>query len=116
MCLSNNCTVFLQVRKLKEKSVTYRLETQDHMIEYKCRTESKVKILWRGFIVILPHAPFLMIPHTPPLISSPLHFSLPVSFLQMRVLESNIRKAETEIFRLDGLVEKIRLVSIARDG
>lgn len=57
MCLSNNCTVFLQVRKLKEKSVTYRLETQDHMIEYKCRTESKVKILRRGFIVILPPRP-----------------------------------------------------------
>lgn len=58
-----------QVRKLKEKSVIYRLETQDHMTEYKCRTDSKI-----------------------------------------RVLESNIQRAETEMFRLDGLVQKIKLV------
>ena len=30
---------------------------------------------------------------------------------QIRVLEGNIQKAETEICRLDALVEKIRLVS-----
>jgi len=58
-----------KVQKLKEKSVTYRMETQDYLSEYKCRTDSKI-----------------------------------------RVLEGNIQKAETEIFRLDGLVEKIRLV------
>jgi len=58
-----------KVQKLKEKSVTYRMETQDYLTEYKCRTDSKI-----------------------------------------RVLEGNIQKAETEIFRLDGLVEKIRLV------
>ena len=32
-------------------------------------------------------------------------------FLQIRVLEGNIEKAEAEIYRLDGVLEKIRLVS-----
>ncbi|KAL9980992.1 hypothetical protein ACROYT_G009642 [Oculina patagonica] len=58
-----------KVQQLKEKSVAYRLETQDYMTEYKHRTESKI-----------------------------------------RVLEGNIQKAETEICRLDALVEKIRLI------
>ena len=46
----------------------------------------------------------------------PVHFNSPrllvfFVFAQIRVLEGNIQKAETEICRLDGLVEKIRLVS-----
>lgn len=58
-----------KVQTFKEKSVAYRMETEDYMTEYKYRTDTKI-----------------------------------------RVLEGNIEKAEAEICRLDGLVEKIRLV------
>ena len=37
------CVFFVQVQKLKEKSVTYRLETEDYLSEYKYRTDSKVR-------------------------------------------------------------------------
>lgn len=34
-----------KIQTMKEKSVEYRMETQDYLSEYKCRTESKIRVL-----------------------------------------------------------------------